>query len=134
MNTRRIVVSIVAILAIAVAAPALTQSQEERYSGLAQHLGSGPSGQTEIEIVISRWSSVEEAQKLVDVLAKEGHKEVLRCPVQKPRDQFSPLPRRQHPVPERSPALCSPVPGRRQADDRSGHQPTDRIPRGCSRR
>jgi len=75
MNTRRFFTLVVAVLAIAFATPALTQDQEERYSGLAQHLGTGPSGQTPIEIVITRWSSIEETQKLVDILVKDGHKE-----------------------------------------------------------
>ena len=74
MNTCRILTLFVAVLAITVASPALTQDQEERYQGLAQHLGTGPSGETPIEIVITRWSSVEETQKLVDVLVKDGHK------------------------------------------------------------
>ena len=72
MNTRHIFMLFIAVLVIGVAAPALTQDQEERYSGLARHLGSGPSGQTQIEIVITRWSSVEETQKLVDVLVNDG--------------------------------------------------------------
>ena len=75
MNRYRFFMLFVAVLAITVASPALTQDQEERYHGLAQHLGTGPSGQTQIEIVITRWSSVEETQKLVDVLVKDGHKE-----------------------------------------------------------
>jgi len=73
MNTRRFFTIIVAVVAIGFAAPALTQDQEERYAGLAQHLGTGPSGQTPIQIVITRWSSIEETQKLVDILVKDGH-------------------------------------------------------------
>ncbi len=73
MNPRRFFMLVVAVMAIAFATPALTQDQEERYAGLAQHLGTGPSGQTPIQIVITRWSSIEETQKLVDILAKDGH-------------------------------------------------------------
>ena len=73
MNTRRFFTLVVAVVAIAFATPALTQDQEERYAGLAQHLGTGPSGQTPIQIVITRWSSIEETQKLVDTLVKDGH-------------------------------------------------------------
>lgn len=74
MKTRRFFTLVVAVVAIALATPALTQDQEERWQGLAQHLGTGPSGQVPIQIVVTRWSSIEETQKLVDVLVKEGHK------------------------------------------------------------
>lgn len=73
MSTRRFFTLVLAVVPIAFATPALTQDQEERYSGLAQHLGTGPSGQTPIQIVITRWSSIEETQKLVDILVKDGH-------------------------------------------------------------
>ena len=73
MNPRRFFTLVVAVVAIAFATPALTQDQEERYAGLAQHLGTGPSGQTPIQIVITRWSSIEETQKLVDTLVEDGH-------------------------------------------------------------
>ena len=73
MKTRRFFTLVVAVVAIAFATPALTQDQEERWQGLAQHLGTGPSGQVPIQIVVTRWSSIEETQKLVDVLVKDGH-------------------------------------------------------------
>ncbi len=40
------------------------RDQEETKAWNAQ-LGTGPSGQTPIQIVITRWSSIEETQKLV---------------------------------------------------------------------
>ena len=72
MNSRRIFMLFVAVLVIAVASPALTQNQEERFEGLAQHMGN-VGGQTQMEIVISRWTPIAEAQKLVDTLTNDGH-------------------------------------------------------------
>ena len=57
-------------------AGALSQDQEEKWNGLAQHLGSGPSGQTQIEIAISRWSTEEEANALLQVLQQDGAKKL----------------------------------------------------------
>lgn len=99
MNTRRIFVLIVAVLASAVATPALTQDQEERYSGLVQHLGSGPSGETPIEITISRWNTVEEAQALVDVLTKDGHTKFTDALSKSPETGFLRFPGMNTPFP-----------------------------------
>ena len=46
-------------------------TQEETFRALAQHLGSGPSGQTSIIITISRWSTDEERDHLAEVLVTE---------------------------------------------------------------
>lgn len=88
MKMRHILMLVVAGLVIATTSPALTQDQRESYSGLAQHLGTGPTGETPIEIVITRWSTVEEAQKLVDVLVKDGHEKLADALADNPETGF----------------------------------------------
>lgn len=70
--------TILALTAVALlltpAAPAGAQDEKLnlRFDGRAVHLGTGPSGQAMIEIVIDRWSTAEEAQRLIEALANDG--------------------------------------------------------------
>lgn len=72
MNKRRVLTVALAVFAIGFARPAMTQDQDEHYTGLAQHMGN-ISGQTRIEIVINRWTPIDEAQTLLNALTEHGH-------------------------------------------------------------
>lgn len=48
------------------------QEETETFSALVRHLGTGPSGQTSFQITISRWTTPEQRESLLETLANEG--------------------------------------------------------------
>lgn len=72
-------------LAAAIALPTVAQEpaqepmKKESYSALAQHLGTGPSGQTMVQFEITRWSTPEEINALFEILRTEGHKKLAEA-------------------------------------------------------
>ena len=63
-----ITVGVMGSAALAVVAP----QEEETFRATAQHVGTGPSGQTSVIISIRRWSSDEDRTGLAAVLVEEG--------------------------------------------------------------
>jgi len=55
---------------VTVAAP--QEAEQEVFTAVAQHLGTGPGGQTRVQFTITRWSTEEERQQLLTTLANEG--------------------------------------------------------------
>lgn len=53
--------------------------EKEQYSALAQHLGTGPSGQTMVQFEITRWSTEEEIANLFEILRTQGHKKLAEA-------------------------------------------------------
>ncbi|MGD8328932.1 MAG: hypothetical protein PVJ49_05810 [Acidobacteriota bacterium] len=78
MSPRKVLLLAVIAVSTAILAASSVGAQDqekvdERYNGLALHLGTGPSGQVPIVIGIDRWSTEEEAQKLMATLENEDH-------------------------------------------------------------
>lgn len=53
------------------------QDETETFSALVRHLGTGPSGQTTFQITISRWTTPEQRESLLETLANEGSDELI---------------------------------------------------------
>jgi hypothetical protein len=64
--------SLALLVTVAIALPAAAQDQKENYEALAVHMGTGPAGQAPMQIEISRWSTDEEAEALLNILKTEG--------------------------------------------------------------
>ena len=74
MRFGALVAALIATLTAALFAPAIARPQEtETFRATAQHIGSGPSGQTSVIIVVSRWSSDEERDALANALLEDGN-------------------------------------------------------------
>ncbi len=59
--------------------PAVQQTERETFSALARHLGTGPGGQTNFQITITRWTTPEQRESLLRTLAEEGSDELIRA-------------------------------------------------------
>ncbi len=65
------------IVLLLLAAPTVAHEQEtETFAALARHQGTGPSGQTSIRINITRWSTEEEHELLVETIMNEDNSTV----------------------------------------------------------
>jgi len=68
---------LVALVAVALVATVNAQDmEEERYEAFAVHMGTGPTGSTTIQMVITRWSTPEEREELLKVFAEGGQEKL----------------------------------------------------------
>lgn len=66
-----LLVLVVAVFGLTVATGSAQETERETFSALAQHSGTGPSGQTTVIIQIERWSTDAERDHLAEVLINE---------------------------------------------------------------
>jgi hypothetical protein len=66
-------------IASAPASPVAPQAERETFSALARHIGTGPGGQTNFQITITRWTTPEQRESLLRTLAEEGSDELIRA-------------------------------------------------------
>ena len=68
VNTKRFL-AVAAVVILMIAGPGLAQEQErETFRALARHVGTGPTGQTSIQITIDRFSTGAEHDHMLGVV------------------------------------------------------------------
>lgn len=89
-----LILAAIATVGSAAGSPRGPQDETETFSALVRHLGIGPSGQTSFQITISRWTTPEQRESLLETLANGGSDELILALQQQEETGFIRVPGR----------------------------------------